>query len=62
MSSGSRSILASCPREGQVIRLVEEGVYSPAEIDTACKLGLGHPIELRLSSWTTRRTRSLLAF
>ena len=26
------------------IRLVEEGVCSPAEIDTACKLGLGHPI------------------
>jgi 3-hydroxybutyryl-CoA dehydrogenase len=26
------------------IRLVEEGVCTPAEIDTACKLGLGHPI------------------
>ncbi len=26
------------------IRLVEEGVCSPAEIDLACKLGLGHPI------------------
>jgi 3-hydroxybutyryl-CoA dehydrogenase len=26
------------------IRLVEEGVCSPAEIDTACRLGLGHPI------------------
>lgn len=26
------------------IRLVEEGVCSPVEIDTACKLGLGHPI------------------
>jgi 3-hydroxybutyryl-CoA dehydrogenase len=26
------------------IRLVEEGVCSPADIDTACKLGLGHPI------------------
>ena len=26
------------------IRLVEEGVCSAAEIDTACKLGLGHPI------------------
>ena len=26
------------------IRLVEEGVCSPADIDAACKLGLGHPI------------------
>jgi 3-hydroxybutyryl-CoA dehydrogenase len=26
------------------IRLVEEGVCSPANIDAACKLGLGHPI------------------
>jgi 3-hydroxybutyryl-CoA dehydrogenase len=26
------------------IRLVEEGVCSAADIDTACKLGLGHPI------------------
>jgi 3-hydroxybutyryl-CoA dehydrogenase len=26
------------------IRLVEEGVCSPADIDSACKLGLGHPI------------------
>lgn len=26
------------------IRLVEEGVCSPADIDVACKLGLGHPI------------------
>lgn len=26
------------------IRLVEEGVCSPSDIDTACKLGLGHPI------------------
>ncbi len=26
------------------IRLVEEGVCSPADIDQACKLGLGHPI------------------
>ncbi len=25
------------------IRLVEEGVCSPADIDIACKLGLGHP-------------------
>jgi len=25
-------------------RLVEEGVASPEDIDTACKLGLGHPI------------------
>jgi 3-hydroxybutyryl-CoA dehydrogenase len=26
------------------VRLVEEGVCSAADIDTACKLGLGHPI------------------
>jgi 3-hydroxybutyryl-CoA dehydrogenase len=26
------------------IRLVEEGVCSPPDIDAACKLGLGHPI------------------
>ena len=26
------------------IRLVEEGVCSPSDVDTACKLGLGHPI------------------
>jgi 3-hydroxybutyryl-CoA dehydrogenase len=26
------------------IRLVEEGVCSPADIDAPCKLGLGHPI------------------
>jgi 3-hydroxybutyryl-CoA dehydrogenase len=26
------------------IRLVEEGVCAPADIDAACKLGLGHPI------------------
>lgn len=26
------------------IRLVEEGICSPADIDVACKLGLGHPI------------------
>jgi len=28
----------------EAIRLVEEGVASPQDIDTACKLGLGHPI------------------
>ncbi len=28
----------------ELIRLVEEGVCSPSDIDTACKLGLGHPI------------------
>ena len=28
----------------EAIRLVEEGVASPADIDTACRLGLGHPI------------------
>jgi 3-hydroxybutyryl-CoA dehydrogenase len=26
------------------IRLVEEGICTPADIDIACKLGLGHPI------------------
>ncbi len=26
------------------IRLVEEGVCTPADIDLGCKLGLGHPI------------------
>jgi len=30
--------------EIESIRLVEEGVCTAAEIDTACKLGLGHPI------------------
>ena len=28
----------------EAVRLVEEGVATPADIDTACKLGLGHPI------------------
>ncbi|MBV8092189.1 MAG: 3-hydroxyacyl-CoA dehydrogenase family protein, partial [Acetobacteraceae bacterium] len=28
----------------EAIRLVEEGVASPKDIDTACKLGLGHPV------------------
>ncbi len=28
----------------EAVRLVEEGVCSPEDIDTACKLGLGHPI------------------
>lgn len=28
----------------EAMRLVEEGVARPADIDTACKLGLGHPI------------------
>jgi 3-hydroxybutyryl-CoA dehydrogenase len=28
----------------EAIRLVEEGVATPEDIDTACKLGLGHPI------------------
>lgn len=28
----------------EAIRLVEEGVCTPEEIDTACRLGLGHPI------------------
>ena len=26
------------------MKLVEEGVASPEDIDTACKLGLGHPM------------------
>lgn len=28
----------------EAVKLVEEGVASPADIDTACRLGLGHPI------------------
>lgn len=28
----------------EAVRLVEEGVATPSDIDTACKLGLGHPI------------------
>ena len=28
----------------EAVRLVEEGVASPQDIDTACQLGLGHPI------------------
>ena len=28
----------------EAVRLVEEGVASPEDIDTACKLGLGHPL------------------
>ncbi len=28
----------------EAVRLVEEGVATPGDIDTACKLGLGHPI------------------
>lgn len=28
----------------EAVRLVEEDVASPADIDTACKLGLGHPM------------------
>ncbi len=28
----------------EAIRLVEEGVCTPEEIDIACKLGLGHPV------------------
>lgn len=28
----------------EAVRLVEEGVATPADIDTACRLGLGHPI------------------
>ena len=28
----------------EAVRLVEEGVAAPEDIDTACRLGLGHPI------------------
>lgn len=28
----------------EAVRLVEEGVASPEDIDTACRLGLGHPV------------------
>lgn len=28
----------------EAIKLVEEGVATPADLDTACRLGLGHPI------------------
>ena len=28
----------------EAVRLVEEGVATPEEIDLACKLGLGHPV------------------
>lgn len=28
----------------EAVRLVEEGVASPQDIDTACRLGLGHPM------------------
>lgn len=28
----------------EAVRLVEDGVASPEDIDTACKLGLGHPM------------------
>jgi len=28
----------------EAVRLVEEGVATPSDLDTACRLGLGHPI------------------
>jgi 3-hydroxybutyryl-CoA dehydrogenase len=28
----------------EAVKLVEEGVASPEDIDTACRLGLGHPM------------------
>ncbi len=40
----------------EAIRLVEEGVCTPEEIDIACKLGLGHPVgPFELSDAVTNR-------
>jgi 3-hydroxyacyl-CoA dehydrogenase len=32
-----------CPGR-EAVKLVEQGVATPADIDAACRLGLGHPI------------------
>jgi len=41
---------------GEAIRLVEEGVATPEDIDTACRLGLGHPMgPFELMDATTSR-------
>jgi 3-hydroxybutyryl-CoA dehydrogenase len=40
----------------EAVRLVEEGVATPEDIDTACRLGLGHPIgPFELMDATTSR-------
>ena len=40
----------------EAVRLVEEGVATPEDIDTACKLGLGHPMgPFELMDATTSR-------
>jgi 3-hydroxybutyryl-CoA dehydrogenase len=40
----------------EAVRLVEEGVATPEDIDTACRLGLGHPIgPFELMDVTTSR-------
>jgi len=40
----------------EAVRLVDEGVASPEDIDTACKLGLGHPMgPFELMDATTSR-------
>jgi 3-hydroxybutyryl-CoA dehydrogenase len=40
----------------EAVRLVEEGVATPADIDTACRLGLGHPMgPFELMDATTSR-------
>ena len=49
----------------EAVRLVEDGVATPEDIDTACKLGLGHPMgpfELMdaVSSKLTEQTLEIL--
>jgi 3-hydroxybutyryl-CoA dehydrogenase len=40
----------------EAVRLVDEGVATPEDIDTACKLGLGHPMgPFELMDATTSR-------